>query len=461
MPQGRLDKAEKPRVFASALAFTNEVTTFAPTVGCRPNASDFLFCISRAKAQPALNSPGPVNFLASQRAPPSGDMKFAALISPLGYLQSSSDMTSRTNPPRGSPSPNDPSLESRPAPRKRVFPVRSFGPGATPDIGQRITSYRDIDRAAGTTDDPEDLIAEDHRDLLKAIEKWQNVSWRDDDRPVEPDPTWGYFLFLTDYTQAVRDAVTQALDNLVKVQQRRLGADTTASDAYAKEAYQRLKFSVIEDRAALEDASADRVRECFRTHVRGLEISDNEEDYPPPALNNVCLMLDSTEIEMLANLTFSDDRLEEARVFRERKLPAVDIWWTRPATTRSTYRGVRDLAINSLARVYDVLQFQNLERVEQWVHLPCGAHIIRYSFAFEVAFFLWCPMALHPSLKIFCNPIGRPGILSSPPVSEHGLQSGRLMTRSVLWSISFCMSDLVVFSRFCSTSQAPQSISDL
>lgn len=100
-------------------------------------------------------------------------------------------MTSRRNPPPRSPSPTDLSLESRPAPWEQVFPVRSFGPGATPDIGQRITSYRDIDRAAGTTDDPGDLIAKDHRELLKAIEKWQNVSWRDDDRPVEPDPTWG------------------------------------------------------------------------------------------------------------------------------------------------------------------------------------------------------------------------------------------------------------------------------
>lgn len=90
-------------------------------------------------------------------------------------------------------------------------------------------------------------------------------------------------------------------------------------------------------------------------------------------------MLDGSKIEMLANLTFSDDRREEARVFRECKLPAVDIWWTRPATTRSTYRGVRDLAINTLARVYDVLQFQDLESRTIGAFTVWGSH---YSLLF-------------------------------------------------------------------------------
>lgn len=178
-----------------------------------------LTSLAKRRDRPKCSDPPRLaNLLAASASPLSCDIKFAALIRPSGYFQYTSDVTSRRNPPSRSPSPTDPSLESRPAPWKRVFPVRSFGPGASPDIGQRITSLDDLDRAASTTGGTEDLIAKDNRDLVEAIEKWQDVSWRDDDRPVEPDPTWGYFLFLTDYTQAVTEAVPQALDNLVKVQ---------------------------------------------------------------------------------------------------------------------------------------------------------------------------------------------------------------------------------------------------
>ncbi|GAI74120.1 unnamed protein product [marine sediment metagenome] len=51
-------------------------------------------------------------------------------------------------------------------------------------------------------------------------------------------------------------------------------------------------------------------------------------------------------IEMLVNLAFEEDDIEEFFTFRACKLKAIDIFWERPETTRSSYCGVRDLGIN-------------------------------------------------------------------------------------------------------------------
>jgi hypothetical protein len=153
--------------------------------------------------------------------------------------------------------------------------------------------------------------------------------------------------------------------SLVRVQQRALRADTAAANPYAKELYRRLRFNVVEDEEALEGASVDRVRECFRALVRSLELSDDEDEYPPPALNLICFVLDSDSVEVLADLDFFDDYVQELKVHEKCKLQAVDINWKRPEMTRDSYRGARYLEIPSLARTYGSLDCDTLDEVEQ------------------------------------------------------------------------------------------------
>jgi hypothetical protein len=93
----------------------------------------------------------------------------------------------------------------------------------------------------------------------------------------------------------------------------------------ARELYRRLRLDVVEDQEALEGASVDRVRECFRVLVRSFKLSDNEDEYPPPARNLVCFVLDSERVDMLADLDVFDDYIQVLRVHKKCKLQAVDI----------------------------------------------------------------------------------------------------------------------------------------
>jgi hypothetical protein len=264
------------------------------------------------------------------------------------------------------PSPTDPTLESRPVPRKRRFPIRSFGPGTAADIKETCIPLEELDRAfENSSIAADDLHAGAHRVLLQCATKWEKTSFRDDNRPFEWDPTWGYCFFLTDYTQAVKDKVPRAIENLVRVQRRKLRADTAAANPYATELYRRLRFNVVEDQEALEGASVDHVRECFRALVRSFELIDDEDEYPPPARNLVCFVLDGGVVESLANLEFFDDYMQELKVHERCKLQAVDINWKRPEMSRDSYRGARLLEIPSLARTYGLLDCDALDEVEQ------------------------------------------------------------------------------------------------
>lgn len=67
------------------------------------------------------------------------------------------------------------------------------------------------------------------------------------------------------------------------------------------------------------------MRECFRALIRSLEISDKEDQWVPPTRNRICLVLDASKVQMLANLTFCEGRIEELRKLDKRRVPAVDI----------------------------------------------------------------------------------------------------------------------------------------
>ncbi|RJE16526.1 hypothetical protein PHISCL_11137, partial [Aspergillus sclerotialis] len=88
-----------------------------------------------------------------------------------------------------------------------------------------------------------------------------------------------------------RERLPQAIANLVKAIHRRLGR--FAVPIYAQEAFKRFKLSVIQDEDALSNASDDRLRDEFRAQIRGLQLSDNEEDLIHPlARNMACLVFD-------------------------------------------------------------------------------------------------------------------------------------------------------------------------
>lgn len=138
--------------------------------------------------------------------------------------------------------------------------------------------------------------------------------------------------------------------------QRHQGANANPPDPYAEETFRRFKLDLIYEQESLASALIDRVRECSRALVRSLEITDDNEEYEwePPTRNTVCLVLDAESIQMLANLTFRDDcdYIEEYRFFETCRVQAVDIKWQRPEETLSEYRGVRDVSIADLARMY-------------------------------------------------------------------------------------------------------------
>lgn len=255
--------------------------------------------------------------------------------------------------------PLDPTLASRPVPRKKAFPIRSFGPGNAIDTSdgdpkrwQRDTRsawWKNFYRAAV----PCEYDEHENLSVLRAIEGSEAVLWRDDDFLV-PQPTWGYYVFLTDYDQATMENIPRAMENWVEVIQRHQGANATPPDPYAEEAFRRFKLDLIYEQESLASASIDRVRECFRALIRSLEITDGndaDDEWVPPTRNKICLVLDAAKIQMLANLTFRDgcDYIEEYRVFETCRVQAVDIKWQRPEETMSKYRGVRDMSIADLA----------------------------------------------------------------------------------------------------------------
>lgn len=258
-------------------------------------------------------------------------------------------------PPLRPTTPTDPTLASRRVPRKRAFPIQAFGPGAamdTSNIGnrqEREAFWDELHRAAkGQVDEVE------NESLLREISQWEKVTFRDDEVLI-PQPTWGYYVFLTAYDETTKGSIARAMENWVKVVQRHHGANVDPPNVRADEVCRRFELNLVNEQDMLESASTDRVRECFRAHVRSLELSNDEVYWALPTRNRVCLVLGANQVQMLANLTFHDDRMVEFSAFDECRVQAVDIAWQRPETTRSKYRGSRDISIVGLGRAYDQL----------------------------------------------------------------------------------------------------------
>jgi hypothetical protein len=264
--------------------------------------------------------------------------------------------------------PTDPTLISRPVPRKRAFPIRSFGPGALIDTS--ITDYSDrnarkafweeLDRAADAESGKRTSFPTDVQHLLRTIKKREAVTCRED-RALTPQPTWGFYVFLTDYDQVTRNNIPRAMENWVKAIQRDLRPRYPGdSKVYSDEAFGRLRLDLVDDEEALDNASIDRVRECFRALVRSFELADDDGDddnWAGPPRNRTCLVLNAQKVQMLANLKFSEDEddFDQIRAFLKCHVTAVDIRWQRPKMTRDKWRGFRDFDIICLGRRYQLL----------------------------------------------------------------------------------------------------------
>lgn len=200
----------------------------------------------------------------------------------------------------------------------------------------------------------------ENRAVLDEIRYSEAISWREDE-VVVPQPTWGFYVFLTDHDEATKEIAPRAMENWVQLIRQVQGADNADEpNPYADEVLRRFRLDLvdIEQETVAGSASIDRVRECFRALVRSLEISDDDDDdedeeyfsVPPPTRNMVCLALNAEKVRMLAGLTLG----QEHRIYEAYQVQAVDIKWQRPKFTRSSreYRGVMDLCITSLARAY-------------------------------------------------------------------------------------------------------------
>lgn len=120
--------------------------------------------------------------------------------------------------PTSTKTPQDPTLVARPVPHKRAFPIQSFGPGVAIDASNDDPSrwlahahegwWKEFERVAGTCDYDE----RENYLILNAIRGSEAVVWREDDVLV-PQPTWGFYVFLTDYDQATRDSIPRTIDN--------------------------------------------------------------------------------------------------------------------------------------------------------------------------------------------------------------------------------------------------------
>jgi hypothetical protein len=268
-------------------------------------------------------------------------------------------------PPLRPTTPTDPTLTSRPVPRKRAFPIRSFGPGASIDTSlaeshdwdAKRAFWKGLDRAAAAESKNSNRNTSDVRHLLDTVKFYDETTYREDGAFI-PEPTWGFYVFLTDYDQATRDNIPQAMENWVKAIQRGLRPRSPdGSKVYSDEAFRRLRLDLVDDEEALNHASIDRVRECFRALVRSFELADGENEWAGPPRNSTCLVLNARRVQMLADLTFSEDEddFKQICAFLDCYVTAVDIGWQRPEMTRDDWRGFRDLEIICLERRYQML----------------------------------------------------------------------------------------------------------
>jgi len=111
-------------------------------------------------------------------------------------------MTGRHAPPPRPTTPTDPTLTLRPVPRKKDFPVRSFGPGTAIDAspaafnnwnGYELKAYWEEFERVAAPSLGEDLY--ENARLLEDLRHNEACSWRDDEN-IYPAANLGILCLL-------------------------------------------------------------------------------------------------------------------------------------------------------------------------------------------------------------------------------------------------------------------------
>lgn len=102
-------------------------------------------------------------------------------------------MTTRGKPKNLPPIPSrDPTLETRPVPRERTFHVRSFGPGASPEIRRTVRSLKVLraqyDAYLLQTQGRPDYDAQSLAQLLEYLDREAMMDWPTPEGCTKLDP---------------------------------------------------------------------------------------------------------------------------------------------------------------------------------------------------------------------------------------------------------------------------------
>ncbi|KAM0348394.1 hypothetical protein ACHAPU_004364 [Fusarium lateritium] len=291
--------------------------------------------------------------------------------------------------------PRDPSLEVRPVPHRRSFNIRSFGPGADPAIQRTARSVSDVDlniRPSIYSDDPEfdsqvfeqerlhnrwirddedwleyKMRSDDNRKLLSSVEAHQNKT-RGPLNEAPTDPTWGYYVFVTAYSDVARQKLEPAVEALVRLTIRNLRS--ISSSPYCEEAAKRFKLDVVEDKEALGGASEDRVREEFCAQLRGLGMLEDDLMFRGIGSSRftACILFDENTIKKLSAISFSINLEKDELQVEDMSLKLIDPKWDYPAEPYPEaiedgvpYRGADDCPVSGIAELYRRMQGDLME----------------------------------------------------------------------------------------------------
>jgi len=173
------------------------------------------------------------------------------------------------------------------------------------------------------------------------------VDWREDGTLPE-DLTWGPTIIVTAYSKTAKKDLDKAVTNSVEAIHRYfLRCRRTAP--FSKESFKRLRLDVIESQEILKDASDDRVREEFNSHVRGLGLfpqtpkrrrrfsSDCLNRPVGPQRYGFCIVLDEQIIKKLAKLVFPEDLNMDKEFLNDISVKMIDRSWTYPEEDDDEY----------------------------------------------------------------------------------------------------------------------------
>jgi hypothetical protein len=75
-----------------------------------------------------------------------------------------------------------------------------------------VAFWEELDRAADAESENSSSSWSDARHLLGAIERTETTVYPEDGA-FTPEPTWGCYVFFTDYDQATRDNIPRAMES--------------------------------------------------------------------------------------------------------------------------------------------------------------------------------------------------------------------------------------------------------